>query len=267
MEPGEIAPGAADGIEETPAKALHEFGLPEMRIDDAAGFRHRAARHVDEPQRAERQRNPVADGAILHVHQLEAAAAEIADDAIGRGNAGDEAKGCELRLVLAGKNADRGIERFLGAADEAWPVGCLAGGGRGYGKDLDDADLLAERAEPPQRRQRPLDGVCRQVAGQRHAAPEPAQDLFVDDRRRRAPQPVIDHQTHRIRPDIDDGHRPKPQRSGLQILDERHFRALTFFEMSPEISGGNRSLSELPRPESDGLFMKYSCALKGSSPG
>ena len=49
-----------------------------------AGFRHRAARHVDEPQRAERQRHPVADGAILHVDQLEAAAAEIADDAIGR---------------------------------------------------------------------------------------------------------------------------------------------------------------------------------------
>ena len=178
-----------------------------------------------------------------------------------RPRAANCASSLPARMLIGASSASSALRMKLGA------VGCLAGGGRGYGKDLDDADLLAERAEPPQCRQRPLDGVCRQVAGQRHAAPEPAQDLFVDDRRRRAPQPVIDHQTHRIRPDIDDGHRPKPQRSGLQILDERHFRALTFFEMSPEISGGNRSLSELPRPESDGLFMKYSCALKGSSPG
>ena len=99
------------------------------------------------------------------------------------------------------------------------------------------------------------------------AATETAQDLLVHHRRRRAPEPVIDHETYRVRPDVDNRHRSKAQGAAFQVLDESHFRALTFFEMSPEISGGSRSLSELPRPDSDGLFMKYSWALNGSSPG
>ena len=131
---------------------------------------------------AERQRHAAAHAVAAHVDQFERAAAEIADDAVGIVDAGDDAERRQFCLARARQDFDRHAADALGLGDEVGAVGGVAAGG---GRDrIDAADLLdpAQRAKPPQRRQRLVDRVGRQQAGALHLAAEPAQRLLVEDR-------------------------------------------------------------------------------------
>ncbi len=140
----------------------------------------------------------------MHVDQFERAAAEVAHDAIGIVNAGDDAERRQFGFARAGENLDLGAADPLGFGDE---VGTVLGIAAGRGGDrVDAADLLnpAQRAKAPQRGQRLGDGVCRQQAGALDLAAEPAQRLLVEDRDEAARHPLINDETNRVRTDVDD---------------------------------------------------------------
>ena len=86
--------------------------------------------HVLQREAAERQRHAGPDPVPVDVGQLERAAAEIADDAVGLVEAGDDAERGQFRLALAGEDVDLGAADALGLGDEGLAVlGVAAGGG------------------------------------------------------------------------------------------------------------------------------------------
>ena len=64
-------------------------------------------------QAAERQRHAAADAAALHVDQLERTAAEIADDAVGLVDAGDDAERGQFRLARARQDFESARRRCV----------------------------------------------------------------------------------------------------------------------------------------------------------
>src|SRR6185503_19004755 len=92
-----------------------------------------------------------------------------------------------------------------------------------------------------------------------------AEQFLVEERRCTAAQPIVNDEAHRIRSDIHDGHRLGARRADFQYLIDAHFLIPALFSSLAAKAGGRLSFGELPRPESEGLFMKYSWALKGSS--
>ena len=96
---------------------------------------------------------------------------------------------------------------LLGPADERAAVaGVAAGGGRDR-PQLADPHGLAQRAEAHQRGQRLVDGILGEQPGGQHLAAEAGENLFVEDRRQAAGQPLVDDEADRVRPDVDDADR------------------------------------------------------------
>ena len=120
---------------------------------------------------------------------------------------------------------------------------------------LPGADLPGEGAKPPQCGKRPHDALVAEPALERHAAPQAAQDLFVEHRGGRPPQAVIDDESHRIGADVDDRYRTIFRRLGAKPRMPAHARAFAFL-LVPGTAGGTLAASARPRPESDGLVMK-----------
>ena len=73
----------------------------------------------------------------VDIDQFERAAAEVADDAVGPVEAGDDAERGQLGLALAGEHVDLGAADLLGRGDEVRAVlGVAAGGGREHPQPL-----------------------------------------------------------------------------------------------------------------------------------
>ena len=147
------------------------------------------------------------DALPLHVGQLERAAAEVADDAIGLIEAGHHAERGQLSLALAGENVDLGAADALGFGNESLAVLGVSARRGGDRPQLRDVHAVAQGAKAPQRRKRLLDRVGGQQAGGLHLPPESGEHLLVEDRGRAARETFVDHEPHRVRPDIDDRNR------------------------------------------------------------
>ena len=196
-------PSAADGVEVASPAPVQPIDLGELRVDDLTRFFQAAARSVDQAQAAEGKRGGLPGLAVTHVDQLEAAASEITDDAIGAMDAGDDAQGSKLGLLPACEHMNRCIEGALGLRYELRPVLRLAR--RRRGKDLDPpgADLVEERAKASKRPERPGDGVGGEPPGRGERAPEAAQHLLVEQRARSPGRTLIDDEPNRVRSDVD----------------------------------------------------------------
>ena len=103
VEAGERAPRAADGVERPLGAAGEHGGIGEMLGGDLLGLLQRLFRRLLEPQPAEREGLADADLALANIDDLEAAAAEIAGDAVGIVDAGDDAESGQPRLLGAGE--------------------------------------------------------------------------------------------------------------------------------------------------------------------
>src|SRR5690606_13650950 len=99
------------------------------------------------------------------VDELEAAAAEIAGDAVGGGNAHERTARGKLRFARAGEDRDARADRLLAARNELGPVlGFAHGGGRDYAHVL-HAEHAIDGMEAAQRLDGALDGVGVEPAG------------------------------------------------------------------------------------------------------
>ena len=85
-------PSAADGIERAALAVLQQTRTARARSDDLLRLLDRFRRDVLQSQAAERQRHARLDAVAVNFGQLERAAAEIADDAVGLVEAGDDAE-------------------------------------------------------------------------------------------------------------------------------------------------------------------------------
>ena len=203
MDPGERPPGAADGIERCPPGVGEPADVAERFPDQGAdplALRHRLV----EPQRPERQGRHIAHPFAADPDKFQAAAAQIADDALRPGEAGHDAIGRKPRLVLAAQDPD--LEAWIAPQrlDEGRPVRRLAHRRRREGRDAGDLHGGRRADEPAEIFLRPGDAVRVEPAAGLHAAAEPAHHFLVEDRRRRAGRTLEHHKADRIGADIDD---------------------------------------------------------------
>ena len=217
VEARERPPRPADGVEVAAPALLQPLDLGELGIDDLSCLFQAAARRVDQAQAAERERRGIAEPAAPHVDQLETAAAEIAGKAVGRMNSRHDAESGKFRLPRPRQDGDGLAEDAFGLGDEFRSVGRLAR--RRRGDDLDAAcpELVDEGAEPAQGAERAFYRLGRKPPRRCQRPAEAAQNLFVEDRRRRAARIFIDDEADRVRPDIN-------HRDGGQIVGEGHGR-------------------------------------------
>ena len=125
----------------------------------------------------------------------------------GMMDAGDDAEGGEFGLALAGDHIDFDAANLLGLADKVRTIHGVATRRRGDNPQAAHAHRVAQRAEAPQRRQRPIDRVTREHAGRLDLAPKPREHLLVEDRRGTPGQTFIGDEADRVRSDVDDGDR------------------------------------------------------------
>ena len=88
-----------------PANALH------LLVGEVDGLVDPAGGGIEQPQAAERQRGGLPQGVAVDVDELEAAAAEIAGNAVGGAEAHHDALRGQLGLALAGEHLDAGAQR------------------------------------------------------------------------------------------------------------------------------------------------------------
>ena len=197
-------PRPADRVEGAAAQVGQPVDGGEMAIDQRAGLLAVALGGIHQADRTERQGDMAAGGALGEPHQLDAAAAEVAHQPVGLGNAGQHALRREPRLVLARQDAHRDMAAALDLGDEVAAVDGVADG-RGcqqvQPRRAHGAGQAHEAGEVDQRR---LDAGFVEPAGRVEAAPQAAQHLLVEQRQGRARRAVEHHQADRIGADVDD---------------------------------------------------------------
>ena len=155
-------------------------------------------------ERPQRQGDALAGLPIGDPRQLQAGAAEVADDPGGVRQTRQNAQGGIPGLLFAGEHPQIEPRGFRDAAAEGFAVGGLAHRGRGRGEDLIGLGGGDQHAEPGQG----VDGrrrtVGRQTSGDGEIAPQPREHLLVVDGPDRPPLEPIEHEAHGIAADIDD---------------------------------------------------------------
>ena len=205
---GERAPGAADRIERPPGEPAENRRLVEDLGGDALGLADRALGRLLQADAAERIGQPLADRVAVDVDQLERAAAEVAGDAVGIVDAGDDAVGGETGLVGAGQDLDLDTADAFELGDEGRAVlGLTRGGGRQH-VEADRAALVGDVLEAAHRIERLGERGFGETAGLGQPLAEAGENLFVEQHRGGARQPLVDDQAHRVGADVDDRERP-----------------------------------------------------------
>ena len=194
--------------------------------------------------------------------QLDAAAADIAHDAIGVRNARDDAEGGQAALLLARQYAHLEAAHVGDRGDEVGAVHGLAYRRRRHHVDQLDLHGTGQRHVALERGPGEARAVGIEPAGDRQAAAEPAQHALIEYRRRCPAQSVVRDHAHRVRPDIDDRNRTaRGVRPGLEAAGlSHHVYGLWWTSSGPEAA-----LRAFPRPDRLGLVIKNSCALKASA--
>ena len=160
-----------------------------------------------QPQAAERQRGRWRSGVAVDVDQLEAAAAEVAGDAVGVRK--------PIRMPLAASSASRCAGQHLDRAPSACSPRAMKSGPSEASRTA--AVAMARTFLTPrmrviawkrrQRLERALDASAPSRPVEATGAAEAAQHLLVEERRRAAHRALVDDEAHRVGPDIDDADR------------------------------------------------------------
>ena len=239
-EAREGAPGTADRVETPLCCGQRGAGL-QLFLDpftELLGIAH----DIAERERADHQAFALprcaADGL-----ELEARAAEVADQADGLVQVDFHAARRQPRLVLSGQQAHGTAEDLARLLQEIGAIIRGTHGRRGHGLPAFDVQRLQDRPEASQRSERGDDTRRRQVPGLGQPLAEARHDFLVEALQDRRAQHIADHEANGVRPDIDD--------TGLPGLGNAHFGP-----SGSDRRGGRLTSSALPRPERLGLDMK-----------
>ena len=146
------------------------------------------------------------DRAAADVGQLQAAAAEIADQPVGVGKAGEDALPRQPPFLLAGDDLRLEAER-PDLVEKGVAVAGVAHRGGGEDPDVAHLHLADQQAEAAQGGERPGPRPLAEHAGLAQPLAEAGEHLFVEDDRGRARSARIDDQADRVGADVDDRHR------------------------------------------------------------
>ncbi len=268
VHPRQRPEGAADQEQVAHRRQLGEPGHgAQLRLDDAARAAHVALRPVGEADGADGQRGGPRHAPALQPHQLERAAAKVAQHALGLRHAEQQPLGGKPRLLIAGEDAHRGARHARAdAGDELRAVGRVAHGGRRQHLERRGLHPLGEDLVARGDGQRLRRGLVVQPAGLVQAAAEAEHGLLVEDGVRVAPRALEDDEPHRVGAEVHHAEAGLARRGGRRLA-RQHRR---------EVHGGGQSCSTrlarglrgaraggapgafpaLPRPDSEGFVMK-----------
>ena len=243
---------AADEIEPPALCGRAELPVGQRMAKPVAD--ERAVGRVADPEHAERLARHRADRAACDSRQLEAAAAEVGDDAMCTRNGAQHAQRGADPFLLA-RQKGRFQPHLARSVEEIGAIGGIAHRCGGDGAQPLHPHLLGQHAEAGERVQRLRHGflVHRPRFGEPTA--QPGHDLFVEQDGGHALGPAIDDEAHRVGADVDDA-------DGAEVEAVDHpprwlTRSLGIFFPA----------SAAPRPDSEGLVMKYWWQLKWRLPG
>jgi hypothetical protein len=204
MHPRQRPPGATDQIE-VAATALGQPGvLAQFLLGDGAGPDDVAAGAFRQPDGTDRQRGGAADLAGFQPHQFQAAAAEVAQDAIRRREAEQQPIGGKPALLLPGQDADRHAGHAL--LQCGGEFGAVAGiPHRGGGHHLQRVRLhgAGDGVVAAHHGQRLADRVLIQPAAALQPTAEAEHRLFIEDRLRVPPPSLEHHEANGVGTEVD----------------------------------------------------------------
>ncbi|MNT00403.1 hypothetical protein D3C72_1348350 [compost metagenome] len=223
---GQAAPGPADGVQVGRGVGLGHGG---QALGDAR------AQAVDvetlgigQGEGAERQGHALVQRAVApavaDAGQLQTGTAHVGGHAVRAGCAGQDAERRIAGFLLAAEDAD--LQARLGghAGAEVGAVLGLAHGGGGGDDGLIGLHALDDGGEAAQGRHGRDDAGDGQAFGRRQITAQTGQDLFVEHGPDGPAFQPIQHQTHRVGADVDDGDLTR-RIFGLDA-HQRRFRAL-----------------------------------------
>ena len=272
-------PGAADSIEGLARVPLQPIDGGKIGFDMGRRLREIAARALHQSQAAKLAGDRLVDVAFLtalrpDAQQFEAAAAKITDHAERIVKGREYASGCKFGFFRARQHQNFHSADPLDVGKKAVAVGCFPDSSRRERPGLAGAEPVADRGKALQRVKRALGGGWIKFSRLGDRAAKPAHDLFIEQGRGAASAAFVDHEPDRVRADVDHrNRRPVDQPSTgfdhggqrLRLVVEAQLRPQGL-RLATDIRGGSRPFKASPRPESDGLLMKCSCALNGASP-
>jgi hypothetical protein len=163
---GQIAQGPAGPEEGLPCPHLAHVGPGEQpphmvaQSPDLAGPRRiTLQKGLAQPQRAQRQARGTSLATVAKGGHLEAAAAQVEQDAIVHGKAAESAHESVVRLAPPVDDLDRDSQLAPYAPNERGAVASLPHGGRGDGGDSLRVRPVRDGAKVAQRHHRPIDGL------------------------------------------------------------------------------------------------------------
>ena len=198
-------PGSAHHVERLALAFARPFHLVERLGDERPQRTAIPLAHRIQPQRTDRQRYAVAHLAARHADQFQAAAAQIADHAIGKGNARNQAHCGAARFGLAIDHLDCQTAFGSDPIDERLPILRLAHCGGGDGSHVGDAHRPHQRGKAVKSGHGHIHGVVAQPPIGRDPTTQPGHDFLVEHRFRHAGATVVDDKPDRITADVDDG--------------------------------------------------------------
>src|SRR5262245_38624793 len=205
VQPRERAPGAADRVERSVFAVVQHVEVFEGFFDESLRFLERLAGDVLERKATERQRYAAAHARAVDVDKLQRTTTEVTDNTVRPVDSGHNSKRREMSLALPGKYCDCCAANAFGFGNERSAIARIPACRCGNCPDTPDMQDIAQGPETDQRVERRIDCIRRQQAGRLNLAPQPGEDLFIEDRRRRPGQSLIDDQTNRIGTDVNNG--------------------------------------------------------------
>ena len=269
---GKGAPCSADHVERARMRGC-PADLVELRAHACVEPLLVLAIERGQPQRAERQARRLMAFPVLDRDQFETAPAKVRNHAARTGKRADRAGRRNARLFLACQKA-RVQAEFGDGGEKFGTVRSLARGRCGHGLHVGDAQIVEDARIAGQRAERFIARFLRDQSGLGQVAAEAGGHFLVPDRAGRAGRAFVDHHAHRVGADIDDRARQiddallAPGRGCL-----RHERASPSAGKSVGLPihplsrrRGTASASRAwPRPEREGLLIKYRWQLKLSA--
>ena len=202
------------------------------------------------------------DCAAADADQLEAAAAEIADQPVGVGDARDHAVRRQPRLLAARQHAPVDARARRTSSRNAAPLAASRTAAVATVSSVAHLHLARQQREAAERRAPAPSLLARAGRSSPSPRPRPAQHLLVEAGSRRRAAPVIDDEADRVRADVDD-RRPAV---GAEACPADFTAIRSIGPRSQVAASGNRRrcsrCSAAPRPDSDGIGHEIMVAVE-----